>query len=186
MNTYAVPVYTAYLVTTVGLVVWLARTLYRNGAVFLRDVFDDRPELAEAVNHLLVTGFAMVNLGYGFFLVNGDEATDAAGAFQVLARKLGILLLSLATVHFVNLFVFHRIAARRHQAALVPPVAPQLWVDDPDHRPAPPAPPARPAAPARPAPPAPAPRPVPRAVSDWLPPAPAGPYPPVPGFGPTA
>ena len=33
VNTYAVPVYTAYLVTTVGLVVWLARTLYRNGAV---------------------------------------------------------------------------------------------------------------------------------------------------------
>lgn len=171
MNTYAVPVYTAYLLTTVGLVVWLARTLHRNGAVFLRDVFEDRPDLADAVNHLLVTGFAMVNLGYGFFLVDGDEATDAAGAFQVLARKLGILLLSLATVHFINLYVFHRIAARRRQATLVPPVAPQRWIDPPAQHPTPPA-----VATARPHAPA---------GTGWLPPPPQRPVPPVAGYGPT-
>ena len=172
MNTYAVPVYTAYLLTTVGLVLWLARTLHRNGAVFLRDVFEDRPDLADAVNHLLVTGFAMVNLGYGFFLVDGDEATDAAGAFHVLARKLGILLLSLATVHFVNLYVFHRMADRRRQATLVPPVAPQRWIDPPVGYPTPPAP-----ATARTDGPAP---------TGWLPPPPPQrPFPPVPGFGPT-
>src|SRR4051812_15505167 len=92
MHHYLVPVYIAYLVTTIGLCVWLARTLYRNGAVFLRDVFSDRPDMADAVNHLLVTGFAMLNLGYGFFLLQGGAADDGTTAFEVLARKLGILL----------------------------------------------------------------------------------------------
>lgn len=111
MHAYLVPVYATYLVAVIGLCAWLAITLFRNGAVFLEDVFEDRPAMAQAVNRLLVTGFAMVNLGYGFFLVNGGTATDGAEAFQILARKLGILLVSLAAVHFVNLYVFHHIAA---------------------------------------------------------------------------
>jgi hypothetical protein len=129
MTDYIVPMYATYLAATIGLVVWLARTLYRNGAVFLRDVFDDRPEMADAVNHLLVTGFAMLNLGYGFFLLDADGATDAGTAVVTLTRRLGVLLVTLAAVHFLNVFVFHRIAARRRQAVLVPPVAPQRWVD---------------------------------------------------------
>ena len=35
-----VSVYGAYATIAVGLTVWLAQTLYRNGAVFLEEVFD--------------------------------------------------------------------------------------------------------------------------------------------------
>jgi len=129
MHNYLVPVYITYLVSVIGLCAWLAATLFRNGAVFLRDVFGDRPEMAEAVNRLLVTGFAMMNLGYGFFLLQGGTAADPAEAFQVLARKLGVLLVSLAVIHFANLYAFHKIADRRHQRELAPPIAPQRWVD---------------------------------------------------------
>lgn len=129
MQRYLVPIYATYLVATIGLCAWLARTLFRNGAVFLADVFDDRPELAEAVNRLLVTGFAMLNLGYGFFLLQGGTASDASEAMEVLARKLGILLVSLAVVHFANIAVFHWINGRRRQSELAPPVAPQRHVE---------------------------------------------------------
>ena len=153
-TSYLVPMYLTYLVIAVGLCFWLAKTLYRNGAVFLEDLFPDRPEFAGAVNHLLVTGFAMLNLGYGLFLVQGGTADDPAEAIQLLARKLGILLVSLAVAHFCNLVVLHRIADRRRQSELRPPVAPQRWVnghtpDEGHARPAPgPPPPAPVAAPA--------------------------------------
>ena len=130
MHSYLVPVYATYLLATIGLVAWLATTLYRNGAVYLTDVFPDRPDMARAVNHLLVTGFAMFNLGYGFFLMSAGEAVDATEAFEVLARKLGILLVSLAIFHFGNMIVLHKIAASRRQRELIPPIAPQRWVDD--------------------------------------------------------
>ena len=81
------------------------------------------------VNRLLVTGFAMLNLGYGFFLLKARDAATATEGFEVLAQKLGILLVSLAVVHFVNISVFHRIANRRKQAQLVPPVAPQRHIE---------------------------------------------------------
>ena len=125
-----VPVYLIYLVVSVGLVAWLARTLYRNGAVFLEDVFDD-PRMAESVNKLLVTGFYMLNLGYAALLLKADGAPTAVAAFEVLGQKLGVLLVSLAGVHFVNMWVFHLIRRRAGGtgaapagAALGPPLAP--------------------------------------------------------------
>ena len=121
-----VPVYATYAAISVGLTVYLARTLSRNGAVFLEDVFADNPKLAEAVNKLLVVGFYLVNLGYAALIMKSDPAETSVAAVEVLAWKLGALLMSLALMHFVNLFVFYRIRRRSRLAQLPPPVAPQM------------------------------------------------------------
>jgi len=126
-NSYLVWVYTAYAVCAVALTVWLARTLYHNGAVFLEEVFD-RKEIAVAVNRLLVTGFFMINLGYAMFLLKSNSATTATEAIEILVQKLGILLLTLAAVHFVNVYVFWRLRRRNEVKYLPPPVAPQRQV----------------------------------------------------------
>ena len=123
-----VPVYAAYAVISVALTVYLARTLSRNGAVFLDDVFKDTPKLAEAVNKLLVVGFYLVNLGYAALIMKSEPAETSVAAVEVLAWKLGALLMSLAFMHFVNLFVFYRIRRRSRLAQLPPPVAPQMHV----------------------------------------------------------
>ena len=119
---------TAYVVVAVGLTVWLARTLFRNGAAFLLDVFEDKPELAGAVNRLLVTGFYMLNLGYAFFILRASRGYDGFEATQFLVNRLAILLVTLAGIHFVNVLVFWRIRARREQRHLPTPVAPQMLV----------------------------------------------------------
>ena len=121
-----VPVYAAYAVISVALTVYLARTLSKNGAVFLDDVFKDNPKLAEAVNKLLVVGFYLVNLGYAALIMKSEPAETSVAAVEVLAWKLGALLMSLAFMHFVNLFVFYRIRRRSRLAQLPPPVAPQM------------------------------------------------------------
>ncbi|WP_436794474.1 hypothetical protein [Actinospongicola halichondriae] len=125
-----VGVYLVYSAVAVGLVVWLARTLFNNGAVFLEDVFDDA-RLAAAVNRLLVTGFYMANLGYAAVLLRADEVDGAVEALEVLANKLGVLLLTLAAVHFANLYVFYRVRRRATAAHMPPPVAPQVFVPPP-------------------------------------------------------
>ncbi|MGI8759416.1 MAG: hypothetical protein ACR2K0_08935 [Acidimicrobiales bacterium] len=123
-DTYLVPVYLVYLAVSVTLVVWLARTLFRNGSVFLEDIFDDKPHMAQAVNKLLVIGFYMLNLGYAALLLKAEEAPTAVAAVEVLGRKLGILLLSLAVLHFVNMYVFYRIRRAATAEALPPPPPP--------------------------------------------------------------
>lgn len=130
-TSYLVPVYLLYSAISVGLVVWLARTLFRNGEVFLEDVFEDNPRMAQAVNRLLVIGFYMLNLGYAGLLLKADAAPDGVTAVEVLVRKLGILLLSLGVLHFVNLAVFYKIRRRASAAHLPPPVIPQAQVPHP-------------------------------------------------------
>ena len=117
-------VYAAYLVAAIALVVYHARTLFRNGALFLHDVFPQNVELADAVNRLLLTGFAMANLGYAFFLMKAGPAATGEAAFEILAKKLGTLLVSMAVLHFVNVIVFWQLRHRKEIAHMPPPVAP--------------------------------------------------------------
>lgn len=125
-SSYLVPVYGTYAVVAIGLTVWISRTLFKNGAVFLEDVFPDSPKMADAVNRLLVVGFYLVNLGYASLILEAHGSTSIRQSIEVLARKLGLLLLSLGAMHFANLYVFHRIRRRARLAQLPPPVAPQM------------------------------------------------------------
>ena len=66
-------VYVIYAAAGVGLTVWLARTLSKNGEVFLEDVFADNPRMAAAVNRLLVVGFYLLNLGYALLTLKANR-----------------------------------------------------------------------------------------------------------------
>jgi hypothetical protein len=116
--------YLVYAVVAVGLVAYLAWSLQRNGAVFLDDVFED-DQIAGAVNRLLVIGFYLINLGFALLLFQlqpGDP--DLVSAFNHLVVKLGTLLLSLGTLHLLNMAVFWRFRANRTgPRSLTPPVA---------------------------------------------------------------
>ncbi|MFI6131966.1 hypothetical protein [Micromonospora sp. NPDC051141] len=117
--------YLAYLAVSVGLTVWVARTLSRNGLVFLRDVFPDE-RLAEAVNSLLVVGFYLLNLGYvTVAMKESDPIGDASQALEQLSLKVGLVLLVLGALHFFNVFALgrYRRGRMRHRATH-PPIPP--------------------------------------------------------------
>ena len=123
MDNTLILIYAIYGTVAIGLVVWLARTLFTNGTVFLEDVFESKPGMAVAVNRLLVIGFYMLNLGYALLLLpGGDRPTTNIEASELLIRKLGILLASLGVIHFVNMYVFWKIRQRREIDIAEPPV----------------------------------------------------------------
>ncbi|MCX4234030.1 hypothetical protein ACH4Y0_17010 [Streptomyces sp. NPDC020707] len=122
--------YVIYLLISVALTVWVARTLSHNGRIFLADVLQGNEKLADAVNHLLVVGFYLVNLGFVALYLNQDDViTDARGVFEALSTKLGVVLLVLGAMHLGNVYVLNKIRRRgvmeREQQ---PPVPPQGWV----------------------------------------------------------
>ena len=123
--------YLLYLTISISLTVWVASTLYRNGEVFLVDVFDGDDRLAHSVNHLLVVGFYLVNLGYVTLALKiGDVVSTAQGSIEALSVKVGAVLLVLGAMHFFILYVFSRIRRRaRLDRAPAPPVAPSGWLN---------------------------------------------------------
>ncbi|MFE2425474.1 hypothetical protein ACFXJ5_01740 [Streptomyces sp. NPDC059373] len=121
--------YVIYLVISVALTVWVARTLSQSGKVFLADVMHGNDKLADAVNHLLVVGFYLVNLGFvALYLKSADVVEDSRGLFEELSVKIGVVLLVLGGMHLANVYVLNKIRRRGvMEREQIPPVAPQGW-----------------------------------------------------------
>ena len=101
---YLVPAYIAYLLISVGLTIWVARTLSKNGIVFLKECFGHDDMLARSTNHLLVVGFYLVNLGWILLTLRfGDAPESVAGAIRFLSSKIGLVVVVLGIMHFFNM-----------------------------------------------------------------------------------
>lgn len=104
---YTIYTYMLYLATSIVLTVWVASTLFKNGRVFLIDTFRNNEKLADSVNHLLVVGFYLINIGYvTLALKYGDKPNDLQQAIEFFSTKIGLVLCVLGVMHFFNLFVF--------------------------------------------------------------------------------
>ena len=62
--------YALYIAISAALTVWVAHSLSTRGRVFLVQFMDGNQQLADSVNHLLVVGFYLVNLGYAMLALS--------------------------------------------------------------------------------------------------------------------
>src|SRR5436190_3809188 len=118
--------YITYMVASVALTVWVAHTLHKNGRIFLVDSFLGNEGLADSVNHLLVVGFYLINVGFvSLALKYGLKPRNTVEGIEFFSTKMGLVLLVLGGMHFFNLYVFatmRRKAMLKHQR---PPVQPE-------------------------------------------------------------
>ena len=106
---YTITSYLLYLPISIAMTIWVARTLHRNGRVFVVAAFRGNEEMGDAVNHLLVVGFYLINIGFiAFALRYGEKPADAQGMIEILSTKLGVVLLVLGAMHFFNVFNFDK------------------------------------------------------------------------------
>lgn len=132
-NNIIVVTYLTYLFISVNLTIWVARTLYKRGTIFLVDAFHGNKELADSVNHLLVVGFYLINIGFvSLALKTADIINTSRAAIELLSDKMGMVMLILGGMHFFNLYVFSRIrrSARMTRPPMMPtpPVAPDAML----------------------------------------------------------
>ena len=120
-----VTTYGLYLLIALPLTVWVARTLFRNGRIFLVDCFHGNEALADSVNQLLRMGFYLINFGFvALYLKLADEVQEVRGVFEALSGKLGVVLLVLGGMHFFNLLVFTKLRKRATWQQAPPPLPP--------------------------------------------------------------
>ena len=106
--------YLLYLTISIGLTIWVGRTLHKNGRIFLVDVFHGNDALADSVNHLLLVGFYLINFGYvSLALRLGEPVESLQQSVEALSWKVGLVLLVLGIMHFGNLLVFSKIRRPR-------------------------------------------------------------------------
>jgi hypothetical protein len=122
---YTVWSYVLYLIVSVAVTVWVGQTLYKRGRVFLIDAFRGNEPVADSVNHLLVVGFYLINIGYvTLALKYGDKPTSTQESIEFLSTKIGLVLLILGVMHFFNVFNFAKMRRKgtRPHVEAPPPV----------------------------------------------------------------
>ena len=120
-----VPTYAIYLFLSIVLTVWVAKTLHHHGRVFLITAFHGDEKLADSVNHLLVVGFYLINLGWvTLALETGKAPAEVSDVFELLSYKLGVVLLILGAMHFFNIYVFNRMRKNALYEQAPPPIEP--------------------------------------------------------------
>src|SRR6478672_2884457 len=125
-GTVTVMTYLAYLGISVAMTIWVARTLHKNGRIFLVDSFLGNEPLADSVNRLLVVGFYLINVGFvSLALKYGVKPRDTVEGIEFFSTKMGMVLLVLGGMHFLNLVIFSKMRRRALLKHAPPPVKPE-------------------------------------------------------------
>lgn len=118
---YNILSYLIYVPATIALTVWVANTLFKNGRIFLVDIFHGNEALADSVNKLLVVGFYLINIGYAVYtlqIMGNIESVQVV--MEKLSTKIGLIILILGAMHFFNLFVFFNLRSKAQRAQVRP------------------------------------------------------------------
>lgn len=123
--------YAAYLIVSILLTIWVARTLSTSGELFLIRCFGQDQELARSTNQLLVIGFYLVNLGFVSLRLSGWNPGSQSLVGE-LGERIGLTLLVLGAMHFFNMIMIARLGrtVRSWIREMTPMPAPKVLYQD--------------------------------------------------------
>ncbi|SEO53974.1 hypothetical protein SAMN05444671_3721 [Flavobacterium sp. CF108] len=101
--------YSIYLPVALFLTYYVSKTLFKNGKIFMLDIFKGREEIAEATNKLFETGFYLLNIGFALMILELQLSNDTyQELIENLSYKIGGFSIYLGIMLFFNLYFFFR------------------------------------------------------------------------------
>jgi len=101
--------YSIYLPIALFLTYFVSKTLFKNGKIFMLDIFRGREEIAEATNKLFETGFYLLNIGFALMILEMNlYENNYQVLIEALSYKIGGFSIYLGVMLFFNLYFFFR------------------------------------------------------------------------------
>ena len=101
--------YGIYLPIALFLTYYVSKTLFKNGKIFMLDIFRGREEIAEATNKLFETGFYLLNIGFALMILEMNlYENNYQVLIEALSYKIGGFSIYLGVMLFFNLYFFFR------------------------------------------------------------------------------
>jgi predicted PurR-regulated permease PerM len=101
--------YSIYLPVALFLTYYVSKTLFKNGKIFMLDIFKGREDIAQATNKLFETGFYLLNIGFALMILEMQLYRDSYQELvENLSYKIGGFSIYLGVMLFFNLYFFFR------------------------------------------------------------------------------
>jgi hypothetical protein len=110
----ATMLYPAIALGVIGLAAW---SLARHGRALLIDGLGGDAGLARSVNRLLAMGFCLITLGYVVLTAGADDRPWKAEPLAQLRHEVGMLLVVVGIVYFLNICVIAKLRGRSEPRA---------------------------------------------------------------------
>ena len=103
--------YLIYLPVTIGLTLFVSKVLFKNGKLFMIDIFHGKQEIALATNQLFKVGFYLLNIGFALMIMEISSSAfnnTYQNLVELLSHKIGGFTIYLGIMLFFNLFMFFK------------------------------------------------------------------------------
>ena len=100
--------YLIYLPIAILMTVVVSHLLFKNGKIFMLDIFHKKEDIAYATNSLFKIGFYLLNIGFALLIIHMSEIYSMEGMILGLSTKIGGFSIYLGIMLMLNLFLFMR------------------------------------------------------------------------------
>ena len=105
---YTLTAYLIYLPVAILMTIVVSHQLFKNGKIFMLDIFHKKEDIAYATNSLFKIGFYLLNIGFALLIIHMNEIISKEGMILSLSTKIGGFSIYLGIMLMLNLFLFMR------------------------------------------------------------------------------
>ena len=106
MTNYNLIAYLVYLPVAILITITVSNVLFKNGKIFMYDIFHQKEDIATATNSLFKIGFYLLNIGFAMLIVYMTEITTTEDFIVRLSTKIGGFAIYLGVMLMLNLLLF--------------------------------------------------------------------------------
>lgn len=111
--------YLIYLPIVIILTIYVSKKLFKNGKVFMIDIFKGKEDIAIATNKLFEIGFYLINIGWALLILKISYYSQLEMNYQtlieILSKKIGGFSIYLGVMLFLNLIFFFKGRSKSRQ-----------------------------------------------------------------------
>ena len=100
---------TVYIIHSVG------KAFYRNGRIFILQLFHQNEAMTDTTNNILLMAYYLFNIGYAVIQFSfWEKVWDTATMIASIATKTSILVMILAVTHYFNILLIYFLSKRNY------------------------------------------------------------------------
>lgn len=111
-NSKIIIAYLIYLPIVIMLTIYVSKMLFKNGRLFMIDIFKGKEDIALATNKLFEIGFYLINIGWALLILkisyHSPDAMNYQTLIEILSKKIGCFTIYLGIMLFINLIFFFK------------------------------------------------------------------------------
>ncbi len=114
-NSLELTAYVIYLPISILLTTYVSHHLFKNGKIFMLDIFNQKTEIALATNKLFKIGFYLLNIGFALRIIEIYSLNGYKDLVETLSAKIGgfSIYLGVVMILFILFFLKGRKASKK-------------------------------------------------------------------------